>query len=302
MFMGKKFPKIFLLFAIIATFAGGCKSTTDYKNFADAGNKFIAANDDLLKTAENLQVDSTSEEVLNQRMLLPPTLNKKVSNNFVQDYRNLSDADKKRLKLIQDLRIHNQLLQDYFQKIIELANSSSPADTTESVSNIASDLQKTGAKLNPTIVNQVPPVTKIVLDNRISGALRQELENHKDMIYQEITIQQYALRSLGYSMENDVDTIRNLQEYRLVLQPLVSDKFDPDGWVTTRNKVMTQNDELRLQIDKASQSLNNFKEMFVAIVGGKMNSKSLKNFIKETNSFSQSVMKKNKEQATEKTK
>ena len=80
--------------------------------------------------------------------------------------------------------------------------------------------------------------------------------------------------------------MRDLKEYRLVIEPLLDSEFDENTWIETRYKVLTHNTEVLSKIKKASDTLGKFKEIFIASIEGEINSKRLKNFIQETNSFS----------------
>ena len=282
----------FLLIAILATFTSGCASKEDYKKFAEAGKTFANANNTLLNTASDVTINTTSERALSDRMSQGLKPSNEVTQKFVDRYRKYSTGDKERLELIQELRKHNQFLILYFDKLIDLASSDSPARTQKSVDNIALQLQNSGTKLiNFGKIGKLPSVTKIVLDARIRGAIRVELEKRKETIYREITIQEELLKVLSKSMEDDVKVMRELKEFRLVLNPLIQPgDIAGDEWIQTRNKVMTQDTQPILTINQASASLGEFKQMFIASVEGEVTSKRLKKFIQETNSFSELVL------------
>jgi hypothetical protein len=290
--MTKNLKKTLLAVAIIATFTSGCRSTEEYKKFAEAGNNFTEANNALLDTAENITVDTTSERLLSDRN--NPELNSSNDRRSAARYEELSKQDIERLELIAELRKHNQLLQDYFSTLIELAGSDSPEKTQKSVDNIALQLQNSGVKLiNFGKIGKLFPVTKIVLDARIRGAIRKELERRKETIYREISIQEESLKILSESMEHDIKVMRKLQEFRLVIKPLLQPgDMEENDWIEARNNLMIQDDSVILAIKKAKGSLGKFKAMFIASVEGELTSKSLKQFIQETNSFSELVLNK----------
>lgn len=291
--MTKNFQKTLLVATILATIASGCKSTEDYKKFADAGNNFAKANDTLLNSAEDIAINTTSERILSERISQGPQPTEDIR-TFAKRYEtNFSKSDKERLELIKELRNHNQILFAYFNKLISLADSDSSARTQQSVESIATQLQASGNKLlSFGKIGKLPSVTKIVLDARIRGAIRDELEKRKDTIYREIKIQEESLKFISDSMEHDIEITRQLQENRLVILPLFQplDKINHDEWIQTRHKVMTQNSEIILTINQASGNLAEFREMFIASVGGQETSKRIDNFVKETNSFSELVL------------
>ncbi|MCG6138141.1 MAG: hypothetical protein MET45_26515 [Nostoc sp. LLA-1] len=289
--MMRNFHKTFVVVAIIATFASGCRSTDEYKKFAEAGNSFAEATNSLLEDAEKITINTTSERLLSDRRTsgeFQPT--DEAAKRFVTRYTELSDEDKNRLELIKELRRHNQFLQAYFNRLIELAGSDSPDRSKAAVESIASNLQKSGSRLvslSPIKIDRLPSVTKIVLDARIRGSMREELEKRKYAIYQEITLQEKVLKHISESVEKDIKTIRELQEYRLVLKPLTqSAEVNEDTWIATRYQVLTQDAEVVTKIKNASDKLTNLKEIFIASIEGDLTSESLDNFIQETKSFS----------------
>lgn len=294
--MAKNFQKTLLLVTILATFASGCKSTDDYKKFAEAGQNFSKANEALLDSAQKIAVNTTSERVLSEIVIRDFKLNPFTSQDrkdFAKRYQNYSQQDIERLELIKELRKHNRLLFAYLNTLINLADSDSSTRTQTAVDSIATQLQASGNKLiNFGKLGKLPSVTKIVLDARIRGAIRGELEKRKDTIYREITIQEKLLQYLGDSMEQDAIITRQLQETRLVLLPLFEplDESQQDDWLETRYKVMTQDSVVIATINEASANLGEFKNMFVASVGGQETSKRINSFVKKTNSFSELVL------------
>lgn len=289
--MTRDFHKTFVVVAIIATFASGCRSTDEYKKFAEAGNNFAEATNSLLEDAEKITINTTSERLLNDRRTSGEfQLNDAAAKKFVSRYTELSEEDKNRLELIKELRRHNQFLQAYFNKLTDLAGSDSPDRSKAAVESIANNLQNSGSKLvslSPIKIDRLPSVTKIVLDARIRGALREELEKRKFTIYQEITFQEKVLKQISDSVEKDIKTLRDLQEYRLVLKPLTQlEDINDDTWIKKRYEVLTQDAEVVTKIKDASDKLTKFKEIFIASIEGDLTSKRLDNFIQETNSFS----------------
>ncbi|MEH2056822.1 MAG: hypothetical protein V7K97_11845 [Nostoc sp.] len=295
--MMKNFHKTLAVIVIIATFTSGCRSTDEYKKFAESGIVFAEATNSLLDTAGQIKIKATSEQVLKSRRDRIQVNGNKPADGIVNTYNELSEQDKKRLSLINELRKHNELLQAYFSKLIELADSDSPVRTEKAVENITAQLEGSGSKLlnlSPIKIDKLPSVTEIVLDSRINGSLRRELEKRKYTIYGEITRQEKLLKFISKLVEEDVGTIQDLQEQRLVIEPLKSESIDnEDAWINTRLTVLTQNAEIILAIDKASNNLNKFKELFLASIEGELTSKQLNSFIQETNSLSALISEKN---------
>lgn len=300
--MMKKIYKTLVIAAIVTTFASGCRTTKEYKQFAEAGDNFVKATDTLLEKAGEIKVNETSERVLKSRREILQINNKEAPNDIVDNnnrlseedsndivamYKELSEEDKKRLEIIKELRKHNKFLQQYFKKLLELAKSDSPDKTKTAIENIATQLRESNSKIiNLNIIEKVPPVTGIVLDARIRGALRKELEKRKETIYQEIILQEKALTYISSFMEEDIKKIRDFQEQRLLIEPLKSENIDGNIWIEERYKILTQDGEIIPQINNAIDSLRKFKAIFIDSMEGEITSKRLNNFIQETNSFS----------------
>ncbi|MBD2471995.1 hypothetical protein [Nostoc sp. FACHB-145] len=286
--MMRNFHKTFVVFAIIATFASGCRSTDEYKKFAEAGNNFVDATNSLLDTAGQITIKATSEQLLRSRRDRMLANGNKPLDGIDNIYNEFSDQDKNRLALISELRNHNRLLQAYFSKLIELAGSDSPVRTEKAVGNITAQLEGSSSrllKLSPIKIDKLPSVTKIVLDSRIRGSLRKELEKRKDTIYREITIQEEVLKKISEFVREDIETIQELQEKRLVIAPFKSEEINEDSWIDTRLTVLTQNAQIILAINKASDNLSAFKELYIASIEGELTRERVNNFIQETNSF-----------------
>lgn len=291
--MIKKIHKTLALMAVIVVFSSSCRSTEEYKKFAEAGNQFAEANNLLLDIAGKVKINVTSEKVLSDRTIskiaelnLTNSVEKKILDDYIQRYNNYSRDDQERLELLNELRTHNQLLQAYFLKLIELANSDAPARTQVSVESIASQLQASGSKviqLSSDKIDKLPSVTRIVLDSSIRGFLRKELEKRKESIYKEITIQEKVFDFLAESIKGDLKIMRELQEYRLVIMPLIQQEgIDEDEWIKTRKEVLTKHIETISLIKTASNNLKEFKEIFQASIEGEITSERFKKFLKDT--------------------
>jgi hypothetical protein len=300
--MMKKIHKTLALVAVIVVFSSGCRSTEEYKKFAEAGTQFAEANNLLLDIAGKVKINLTSEQVLSDRTIskiaelnLTNSVEKKIIDDYIQRYNNYSRDDQERLELLNELRTHNQLLQAYFLKLIELANSDASARTQVSVESIANQLQASGSKviqLNSDKIDKLPLVTRIVLDASIRGFLRQELEKRKEAIYKEITIQEKVFDILAESIKKDLKNMRELQEYRLVIMPLIQQQeIDEDEWIKTREEILTKHIETISLIKTASNNFKEFKEIFQASIEGEVTSERINKLLKNSNYFHQAVSK-----------
>ncbi len=277
----KNFHKTVALVAVLAAFTTGCRSTAEYKKLAEAGNKYAQAVDQLLITAGDMSITATSEKMLETARISPISLAK---------YEELNQADKDRLQILQELRHHNQLLHDYFSRLQELATSDAPERVQAEIEGIVNNLNASSQKLQSsnliTHKGVIQAVTSLVVDSKIRGALRDELEKRNQTVLQELTIQQEMLDALRDSIQHDAKIIQSLREGRLVVRPLMQSQpiEQEDEWIQKRKYVLTLNTKIA-ELQEASTALGEFKEIFQAAVSGKLSLERLNNGLKDIDAF-----------------
>ncbi len=267
--------------AIMTTLCTGCRSKDEYTQLANAGSKYSGAVETLLNSTENYQIKATSEQLLH---------NHELASLSIEEYKKLSQEDEKRIAIVNDLIKHNDLLHVYFNKLGELASSDSPEqskqeinDITNNLSNIGQKLQATGLIRNSSIVSSV---ADFAIDEQISGVLRQVIKDNNPLILKELTIQQDMLKALSEDIKDNIASIKELEEYRLVIEPLTQSAPipDPDKWIEIRQKIMLmQSDSIKYQ--KASSTLEEFKLMYISFISGKTNKETLKDFVNNVDTF-----------------
>jgi hypothetical protein len=279
--MIKNLTKTVGLVIVIATLAGGCRSTTEYKKLTEAGSKYTTAVNDLLLKAGDIRINATSEQLLKDD---------RITNQTVANYEKLSQLDEKRLDILNKIRIHNQLLQSYFSKLQELANSDAPEQTKTAIDDISNNLNAVGKKLQESslIANKglIKGGASLIIDSKIHGALREELEKRNQTIRQELTIQKEVLNALGESMQQDVELIKSAQEERLVIRPLTQSEpiSKEDEWIQTRNRILSMNTKIA-EVKSASTALGEFQDIYEASVQGKLSIAHLNNVLQDIDSF-----------------
>jgi outer membrane murein-binding lipoprotein Lpp len=283
--MKTNIKKTLTLFAVIATLTTGCQSKDEYKKLADAGNTYTTALDQLLTTASNIKIKATSEKLLQQHQIAVLT---------VEQYQKISETDEKRLQIINDLIQHNQLLHAYFEKLESLVNSNAPQQTKMEIDGIATNLNSIGKRLQASNLVPQPSListaTGFVVDSQITGVLREEIQKRHPLILQELTLQEKLLDALGDDVQHDINMIKSLQEYRLVIRPLT--KTEPisneDGWIQIRQQILTMQ-RRSADFKNASNALGNFKTIYQAYLSGNGNKNDLNRFAKQINTLLASV-------------
>jgi hypothetical protein len=256
----------------------GCAATEEYQKISQAGSAYINAVDSLLDVSANISIDSTSERLL---------ASDRLAGIDQLTYDELSAPDLEWLILLGQVRQHNQLLAEYFSLLGDLATSDAPERSQTSINNIATNLATAGGSLssNPSVAaNLAGPVTRLIVNSQIRGALGDELELRKDVIQRELVLQEALLEVLAGQISNDLDDIRTLQEDRLVEASLLSDvpiaDSQKDIWIRERRRILllqTTSDKLVAAKEASSQ----FRKLFEDLVQGGLTTQRIDLFLND---------------------
>lgn len=281
--MLNNFRKTFVLVAVVATLSTGCKYSKQYQKLTEAGDKYTTAVDELLIKASELQVDSSSEQLL---------LDDRITSLDETDYEDINQKDREILEIIGDIRNHNQLLGNYFAKLKELAYSEQPEKVQGEIEGIANNLQKVSSKLQNN--NSFPRsillgnVGKLIVHSKIDSVLKEELEKRNQTILKELTIQKEMLNKLSDFMKHRSGLVQKSREQRLVIRPLtekepIADESVPQ-WIQQRKEIFFIDQRIK-ELEQASHALEDFQNVYTASVEGKINSQTLNDSLKDIDSF-----------------
>ncbi|MEM7580270.1 MAG: hypothetical protein AAF316_10555 [Cyanobacteria bacterium P01_A01_bin.80] len=279
--MLNNFRKTFVLVAVLATLSTGCKYSKKYQKISDAGNQYTIAIDELLTKASELQIDSSSEKLLQ---------NDRIKNVDVNAYQNYKNNDKEILELISGIRSHNNLLREYFSSLKKLAFSEEPNKAQKEITGIATNLQTIGSQLQinsslprPIVIGEIG---KLIVHSKIEGVLKKELDERHPIIIKQLKIQKEMLNVLGEIMKNRVQSIKDARELRLVISPLIETEeiTGIQNWMKLRKEILLMDKQV-MEIERASGALNNFQDIYKASVEGKINSQSLNQNLEDIDRF-----------------
>lgn len=270
--------------AILAVALTGCESTQEYKKFSEAGQDYAAAVDNLLSKASEIRLNSSSEV-----LLAAPSRTR-------ARYQKISSRDEETLRLYGDLRLHNQLLSQYFSRLEVLANSEGDksAQASNEAQNIANNLTTVGQKLisTPLIGNSealraiVGNITQFVVSSQITGALREELQRRGATIERELVIQKEVLKFLKSDLESDIKELQAFRENRLVIEPYTqTEPPNPEEWMKIRHEILLMTNTVQ-QINAAIDSLGNFQSIFRGFIEGKVGLFHIGIFVKDVENLS----------------
>ncbi|MBD0385509.1 MAG: hypothetical protein ICV54_03005, partial [Nostoc sp. C3-bin3] len=167
-------------------------------------------------------------------------------------------------------------LKRYFIALENLATSDTPTEAqkvTEDIftqlNNVSTDIQG-NPLVRSSIGSALSEIPNIILSNKIKGALRKELEQRKETIYRELAIQESVLEFLTTQLQNNLTTIQENQEDRLLLRPYTAAEpiSDPDEWIEKRQNILTMTLSIEA-LNNTSKSAQDFKEAFQLLLEDK---------------------------------
>ncbi len=288
--------------ALIGASLAACDaSLEEYQKFATAGKEYAEALDTLLVTSGNYFVDAQSEKLLrndsSEKLLLNDSEDAK-SRKFNEDedlldsYEEFNDNAEEWLRLIEQMRQHTDLIEQYFMSLENLATSNTPAQAQQATDKIFNQLNRVSTKIkgdplvSKPIGSALSQVTQIILSEKIEGALREELEQRKEAIYQELTLQESVLQFLNSQLKKDLEFIRDNQEERWLLQPYIAPGpiTNSDEWIEKRRNFLTTKTSLEA-LDNASQSSQKLRESFQLLLEDKFTKERANTLLSDTNSL-----------------
>ena len=281
--MLNNFRKTFVLVAVVATLSTGCRNSKEYKNLTETGDRYTVAVDELLEKAKKLHIEASSETML---------ADDRISNQTAEQYQKNAAKDREIIQVINEIKNHNQLLKDYFDKLDDLAGSDAPERTKKEINGIAKNLDQVSKNLKKT--NFFPEervfqgIGNLVINSKIKGALREELEKRDKLILRELTIQQEMLKKVSEFMKFRNDIKQNAKELHFVIRPLIREEKmtyqEERKWIDERIGILKSDNEMQ-ELEAASEALQEFKDVFKDTVEGKITVARLNSALEDIDDF-----------------
>ncbi|MFA5206261.1 MAG: hypothetical protein WC708_17835 [Lentisphaeria bacterium] len=254
-----------LLGACLALAAAGCLSPAGTAQFAAAGHDYAGAVDSLLLAAGRTAVDASSERLLQDDAL---------ANQTLEQYQRIAAADTRRLEIIGRLRDHNRLLERYFDLLGDLAGSPDAEAIRDRLQGIARTLRESGDELGAlpefpkTDAAAVANAAQAVLGARLGGELRADAPTLRAAF----RVQEALLRTLTAAIRHDFEIIREAQEQRLVIEPLLAPDAvkNPNQWALARRELLLLAVSIR-ELEKAVDLAGRLTADFDALLENRLN-------------------------------
>ncbi len=239
--------------------------------------------DTLLERAKELHIEASSETIL---------ADDRGSNRTAEQYQKNAAQDREIIATINDIKSHNQLLKDYFNKLLNLATTDAPERTKTEINGIAENLEKVSENLKTTSFfpeeRVLQGIGNLVINSKIQGALREELEKRDKLILRELTIQQEMLKKLSEFMKFRNDIKQNAKELHFVIRPLIREEKmtyeEERKWIEQRIDILKSDNRVQ-ELEDASDALKKFKDVFKDTVEGEITVARLNSALEDIDDF-----------------
>jgi hypothetical protein len=258
--------KIFTISGIAITLSiitASCDHSSQYTGLAQLGSAYAAAIDKVLVAASTIKIDATSERLLADRRLAPPT---------IASYRGQTDVDEERLKIIERLRMRVRLMRGYLSALNDLATSASPDAAVQAAAAAEFAIQKLqGHDFQLSAGNVTSPIAKIAVHSVVRSPLRNELEARQVLIRTELVLQQKLIEQLAEIEAHDLAVLRQQLENREVIAPFIASApiSDPGQWVANRRAVLGLA-SVPADILAAASAVQKLRMAFEKLIEGKL--------------------------------
>lgn len=248
--------------------SAACATKQEYAGFAQAGSSYASAVDRLLIASRETALDATSNRLLQDDAL---------SNITLAQYNALSEPDRMRLRVIEDLRLHADLLGKYFRAMPRLTESKAPNDVKAALRGAVDGLNSVSKGLRESHLltsearSALGGIGELVVSAKLRGALREELQAHQATLRRELVLQEHLLRALADAIAHDLQITAQIREQRAVISPILDPKpiSNADQWIRARRTVLLADGEVA-ELQNASRAAADMREAFEDLVSGRL--------------------------------
>ncbi|MCC6262081.1 MAG: hypothetical protein IT169_00770 [Bryobacterales bacterium] len=237
--MPSHFRRASVTLAVLSCMAlwSGCGAARPgrFEAFAAAGTTYTQARGEFLRQSLELYIDRDSLELRKQHAATNLTTESRQQLLTAQDKIVLE-----RMRIVQDLEHHGDILRLYFAALAQLSSAKGVAGAEGAASRLASEIGKLSTNLAAQSIGGAP-VGAIL--SRASGfavgafrnrALARHLQENAAIIDRELWLEEEALRLLVEEMIADRNALRNEDRRVTVTVPYRSDSPLPADWDKAR--------------------------------------------------------------------
>lgn len=242
----------------------GCASrVSQFKEFGEAGVKYADTMNKLLDASGELAVDRNSASLINDRSELRSGDDGKRGEVLKRGNELLEE----RLRILNAIAKHNQLLKLYFEALAKVAAGTEIAAGTKGIIEKLNEINPTISKAtlgNAHIGSLVGPLTELTVASFQQAALEKELKYHANTIDKELELQVAAIKAIEESWEYDQKKVLE-DNSKISQKQFIQDNALPEHWAENRKNILNGNTSPKLD-KSASNAANELKTAFETLV------------------------------------
>jgi hypothetical protein len=269
----------------------GCSSVriAHFQEFAKSGKAYTQAASVLLDQAAISAIESDSRILIQTRDKL--TVAERTET--VIEHNKLL---KERIGLLNDIRSHLRLMEQYFLALEQLAAEDGDSGIGDSCAALTESMGQISSRIRDTKVGSMPlpdfskEVSRIAVKRFRRKALDAELAARASVINKELELQQALLNAISQQMQSEFIIALNQKELETVIRPYRQEEALSSQWAAQRTDYLLMNQSLR-DLDAAAQSAGQLRQSFIALVENRYTPADLEKSLQEIVSVSELLKK-----------
>ena len=267
--MRKKLRILISILCLTSILLSGCKGTKEYARFAKAGSTYYAAMDNLLVATTNISIDASSERLLEID---------DSSNLSAEEYSTFTDKQRKKIKVIRDLRKHTKLMARYFDLLFQLASSDAPQQTQEAIGGVTTNLKNLGNTLRSSggdffDSSLATQFAGAIVTGIIRGKLQDEIKQRRKLIMTELDTQKVLYQKLSEMIQTDLNDTNDLKERRKIVEKIRRSEplsnAEKEQWNSDRRTLLLATNTIS-ELENAGDLLEKMQEAFDSLNSNKL--------------------------------
>ena len=240
-----------------------------FQKFGEAGVLYADTINTLLHESGGVSIDASSAFLINQRSNLIIGDNSKAYEELKKNDNLMAN----RLRILNDIAKHNELLKLYFKALADLAGSNAGTEIATGTTDIVNELSKLNPQISKATLGKAPigslvgPVTELTVASFQQAALEKELKEERvQKIESELGLQVAAMKEVAALWKKNQEVIIAGNK-KINQEQFIKDKVLPENWAADRKAVLiaTSNSvELADSVTKAPERLKAAFETLVS--------------------------------------
>jgi hypothetical protein len=281
----------FRLVLCLVALSCGCSSVriAHFQEFAKSGKAYTQAASLLLDQAAISAIESDSRILIQTRDKLTVA---ERTETIIEHNKLL----KERIVLLNDIRSHLRLMEQYFLALEQLAADDGDSGIGDACAALTESMGQISDRIRNAKVGSLPlpdfskEAAKIFVKRYRRKALDAELAARASVITKELDLQQAVLKAIGKQMQFEFEMVLNQKELDTVVRPYRQEEALSSQWAAQRSAYLLMTQSLR-DLDAAAGSAGQLQQSFIALVENRYTPADMEITLQEITSVSELLKK-----------